>query len=89
MLFSERFGLLTSFLILKGLIRMMIGLDIVGKTEHIGSDGVRRTDAVDPYGRRKARGGVYSIVAASLPVFLVPVFLNVIGVDVASCLFPW
>ncbi|WP_248911054.1 hypothetical protein [Halocatena marina] len=82
------FGLLSMYLILKGLIRMIVGLDIVGKPEIVGSDGIRRTDAVDPYGRQKAKGGVYSIVAAIFPIFFVPVFLNVIGIDVAGCLLP-
>lgn len=78
-------GLISMYFILKGMVRMMIGLDVIGKPEHVGNDGRRRTDKVDPYGRQKARGGVYSWVAALLPV-LVPVFLSVVGIDVASCL---
>lgn len=80
-------GLVSMYLILKALLRMMVGLDNAGATELVGSDGVRRTDAAGPYGRRQARGGIYSLVAALLPVFI-PVFLSVIGVDVASCLLP-
>lgn len=80
-------GLVSMYLILKALLRMMVGLDNAGATELVGSDGVRRTDAAGPYGRRQARGGIYSLIAALLPVF-VPVFLSVIGVDVASCLLP-
>ncbi len=36
---------------------------------------------------RQVRGGIYSLVAAVVPLF-VPAFLTVIGVDTA-CLFPW
>lgn len=75
------------YFIIKGVLRMMVGLDNAGATELVGSDGVRRTDAAPAYGRRQARGGVYSLVAALLPA-IVPVFLNVAGIDVASCLLP-
>lgn len=36
---------------------------------------------------RQVRGGIYSLVAAVVPLF-VPAFLTMIGVDTA-CLFPW
>lgn len=78
-------GLVSMYFILKGLGRMMIGLDVIGKTEHVGNDGRRRTDKVDPYGRQKARGGINSWVAALLPV-IVPVFLAVVGINVPNCL---
>lgn len=80
-------GLISMYFILKGLIRLMTGLDNAGSTELVGSDGIRRTDAAPAYGRQQARGGIYSWVAALLPV-LVPVFLNVAGINVADCLFP-
>lgn len=80
-------GLISMYFILKGLLRMMVGLDNAGSTELVGSDGVRRTDAAPAYGRRQAKGGVYSLIAALLPV-LVPAFLNVAGIDVVACLFP-
>lgn len=80
-------GLVSMYFILKGLIRMMVGLDNAGATELVGSDGRRRTDDAGPYGRRQARGGVYSVMAALLPV-IVPIFLKVAGIDVVTCLFP-
>lgn len=80
-------GLVSMYFIIKGVLRMMVGLDNAGATELVGSDGVRRTDAAPAYGRRQARGGVYSIVAALLPA-IVPVFLNVVGINVAACLLP-
>lgn len=80
-------GLISMYFILKGLLRLMTGLDNAGATELVGSDGVRRTDAAPAYGRQQARGGIYSWVAALLPV-LVPVFLNVAGISVADCLIP-
>lgn len=79
-------GLISMYFILKGLVRMMIGLDVIGKTEHVGNDRRRRTDKVDPYGRQKARGSINSWVAALLPV-IVPVFLAVVGINVPNCLF--
>lgn len=78
-------GLISMYFILKGLIRMMTGLDNAGSTELVGSDGVRRTDAAPAYGRQQARGGINSWVAALLPV-LVPVFLNAVGINVVDCL---
>jgi hypothetical protein len=80
-------GMVSMYFILKGVVRIQLGVDNAGAIELRGSDGVRRTDAAGPYGRRQARGGLYSISAALLPV-LVPVFLSVAGVNVVSCLFP-
>lgn len=79
------FGLYSMYLILKGLIRMMLGTDNAGSTELVGSDGIRRTDAAPGYGRDQAKGGINSWVAALLPV-LVPVFLNAVGINVVDCL---
>lgn len=80
------FGLYTMYLILKGLIRMMVGTDNAGATELVGSDGIRRTDAAPGHGRQQARGGILSWVAALVPVFI-PVFLAVAGINVPNCLF--
>jgi hypothetical protein len=80
-------GLISAFYIFKFLLRVMLGLDIIHRTEHIGQDGIRRTDATPRQGKKKARGGIYSLVAALLPVF-VPALLTVAGINVVSCLFP-
>jgi hypothetical protein len=80
-------GLISAFFILKFLLRVMLGLDIIHRTEHIGADGIRRTDATPKQGKKKARGGFYSLAAALLPVFVPPV-LAIAGIDVVSCLFP-
>ncbi len=65
------------YFILKFLVRMMTGLDKAGSTD----------SGAQAQGKQEAKGGIYSLVAALLPV-LVPVFLNVAGINVASCLFP-
>lgn len=70
-------GLISMYFILKFLIRMMTGLDKAGST----NSGAQQE------GKQEAKGGVYSLLAALLPV-LVPVFLNTAGINVASCLFP-
>jgi hypothetical protein len=80
-------GLVSGYFILKGMLRMQIGIDIIHRLEHIGADGIRRTDATPKQGKKKARGGVYSWAAALLPVF-VPVLLAVAGIDYVSCLLP-
>ncbi len=80
-------GLISTYLILKGVLRLMVGVDNAGATELVGSDGIRRTKAAPAYGRRQARGGIYSVVAALLPT-IVPVVLGVMGINVISCLFP-
>jgi hypothetical protein len=80
-------GLVSGYFILKGMLRMQIGLDIIHRLEHIGADGRRRTDKTPKQGKKKARGGIYSWAAALLPVF-VPPLLAVAGVDVVSCLLP-
>ena len=80
-------GLISAFFIFKFLLRVMLGLDIIHRTEHIGADGIRRTDATPKQGKKKARGGFYSLAAALLPVF-VPPLLAVAGIDAVSCLLP-
>ncbi len=70
-------GLISMYFILKFLFRMMTGLDKAGSTD----------SGAQAQGKQEAKGGIYSLVAALLPV-LVPVFLNTAGIDVASCLFP-
>ncbi|WP_330631934.1 hypothetical protein [Halocatena halophila] len=70
-------GLISMYFILKFLVRMMTGLDKAGSTD----------SGAQAQGKQEAKGGIYSLVAALLPV-LVPVFLNVAGINVASCLFP-
>ncbi|WP_330630477.1 hypothetical protein [Halocatena halophila] len=80
-------GLISTYLIIKGVLRLMMGVDNAGATELVGSDGIRRTKAAPAYGRRQARGGIYSVLAALLPT-IVPVLLGVAGINVVSCLFP-
>lgn len=70
-------GLISAYFLLKFLIRMMTGLDKAGSTD----------SGAQAQGKQEAKGGIYSLVAALLPV-LVPVFLNTAGIDVVSCLFP-
>lgn len=70
-------GLISMYFILKFLIRMMTGLDKAGSTD----------SGAQAQGKQEAKGGIYSLIAALLPV-LVPVFLNTAGINVASCLFP-
>jgi hypothetical protein len=80
-------GLVSGYFILKGMLRMQIGIDIIHRLEHIGDDGRRRTEKTPKQGKKKARGGIYSWAAALLPVFVPPV-LAVAGIDVVSCLLP-
>lgn len=70
-------GLISMYFILKFLVRMMTGLDKAGSTD----------SGAQAQGKQEAKGGIYSLVAALLPV-LVPVFLSTAGINVASCLFP-
>ncbi|MFC6962393.1 hypothetical protein [Halocatena marina] len=70
-------GMISMYFILKFLLRMMTGLDKAGSTD----------SSAQQQGKQEAKGGVYSLLAALLPV-LVPVFLNTAGINVASCLFP-
>lgn len=70
-------GLISMYFILKFLIRMMTGLDKAGSTD----------SGAQAQGKQEAKGGIYSLLAALLPV-LVPVFLSTAGIDVVSCLFP-
>lgn len=70
-------GLLSAYFILKFLVRMMAGLDKAGSTE---SDRAQS-------GKDQARGGIYSLVAALLPL-IVPAFLQAASIDVVTCLLP-
>lgn len=70
-------GLISAYFILKFLIRMMTGLDKAGSTD----------SGAQQQGKKQAKGGIYSLVAALLPV-LVPAALNVANIDVVSCLLP-
>ncbi|MFC6965066.1 hypothetical protein ACFQL7_28030 [Halocatena marina] len=81
-------GLLSMAFILKGLVRMMQGLDNAGATTLLVTESDANTyDTPQGYGRQQARGGIYSIIAALLPA-IVPVCLSVAGIDVIACLFP-
>jgi hypothetical protein len=70
-------GLISAYFILKFLFRMMTGLDKAGSTD----------SSSQQEGKSQAKGGIYSLVAALLPI-LVPAALNVANIDVVSCLFP-
>jgi hypothetical protein len=70
-------GLISAYFILKFLIRMMTGLDKAGSTD----------SGAQQQGKKQAKGGIYSLVAALLPV-IVPAALNVANIDVVSCLLP-
>lgn len=68
-------GLYAAYLILKFVLRLMKGFD------KAGSIHVKRG-----YFAHQVKDSSYSLLAALLPVFI-PVFLNVIGIDVVECLF--
>lgn len=70
-------GLVSAYFILKFLVRMMTGLDKAGSTD----------SGAQQQGKKQAKGGIYSLVAALLPI-LVPAALNVANIDVVSCLLP-
>lgn len=70
------FGLLSGYFILKGLLRVMIGLDKAG-----------RPDVDSRYLPLQFRDAGYSFLAALLPLF-VPVFLTAVGITPVSCLLP-
>lgn len=83
-------GLVSAYYVLKGMLRMQFGINNAGEgTELVGNDGIRRVWDGDAraYGRRHARGGLYSWAAALLPV-IVPAVLAVAGIDYVSCLLP-
>jgi hypothetical protein len=78
-------GLMSAYFIFKFLWRLMTGLDKAGEVR------LDRDPAVDRlkkqrYLKLQIRDSSYSLVAALLPV-LVPVFLQVAGIDTVSCLF--
>lgn len=78
-------GFMSAYFILKFLWRLMTGLDKAGEVR------LDRDPAVDRMKKRRylklqIRDSSYSLVAALLPA-LVPVFLEVAGIDTVSCLF--
>lgn len=78
-------GLMSVYFILKFLWRLMTGFDKAGEVR------LDRDPAVDRmkkqrYLKLQIRDSSYSLLAALLPV-LIPVFLEVAGIDTVSCLF--
>ncbi|RRJ28496.1 hypothetical protein [Halocatena pleomorpha] len=67
-------GLFSMYLILKFMLRLMKGLD------KAGSIHVKRG-----YFAHQVQNGSYSLLAALLPV-VVPVFLNLVEIDVVECM---
>lgn len=79
-------GLMSMYFILKFFLRAMTGLDTRGEVIATRDPVVDRRKK-RRYGKLQTRDSLYSLGAALLPLF-VPVFLNVVGIDVVSCLFP-
>lgn len=71
------FGIISGYFILKFLFRTMTGLDKAGSPQ----------TSTQQAGKQSAKGGVYSLIAALLPL-IIPVFLSTAGIDAVSCLMP-
>ena len=78
-------GLMSAYFILKFLWRLMTGLDKAGEVRLDRDPTVDRMKK-QRYLKLQIRDSSYSLIAALLPV-LVPVFLEVAGIDTVSCLF--
>lgn len=71
------FGIISGYFILKFLFRTMTGLDKAGSPQ----------TSTQQEGKQSAKGGVYSLIAALLPL-IIPVFLSTAGINAVDCLLP-
>jgi hypothetical protein len=79
-------GLYSVYLILKFLLRAMWGADKRGEVPGNRDPKVNESKK-QIFGFLQVQDSLYPLVAIFLPV-LVPVFLNLAGIDVVSCLLP-